>query len=311
MDINHYLNQVLHGDNREIIKSFPDSSVDCVVTSPPYYGLRDYGGIDDQIGVEEDYTDYINNIIMVMMEIHRVLKPTGTLWLNMNDVYAGSRKGGGGNGWNDKCVRRGGLGGNRDLLQKSLMLLPWRIAIKMVDELGFILRQDNIWYKLNCLPESVKDRTTRGHEYILHFTKERDYFYEQLKEKAVYKRNYKVAGSKGQLIPNRRMRDDVKIEEARELRNMRSIWQMPSSPGVDGHYATFPLELANRCIVAGCPKGGIVLDPFMGSGTTGIAAVHNGCRYIGIDTAKEYVQLAKKRIEAETKQLSIWAMQKG
>ena len=326
---------IINGDALSTLKTLPDQSVDCCVTSPPYYKLRDYG-VDGQIGLENTVREYIDNLTAVFMEVYRVLKNNGTLWLNMGDCYSGSKKGRNADGHSIKenpnrknmTEKIGGIIPiAADFKRKDLIGISWLLALSLQSE-GWYLRQDVIWYKPNCMPESVKDRCTRSHEYIFLLSKSPKYYfdYEGIKEPAVGFDKSSPRGSKGTLTPNsgrrkgnnksfrgsgvytnNRSYDNSANKEKLTignttndtgLRNRRDVWSI-SSKGYKGmHFATFPPDLAKNCIIAGCPDGGVVLDPFFGSGTVGVVAKANHRGFIGIELNPEYIDLAKSRIMA-------------
>ena len=262
--------EVFIGDNRETLKQLPDKSVQTVVTSPPYWGLRDYGE-DEQIGLEPKPNDFIENLCLVFDEVWRVLKDDGTIWVNLGDSYAQSGQGGGGSydkerpGWT-KLPRKAPEG----LKPKDLVGIPWRFAFAMQDR-GWYLRQDIIWAKPNPMPESVTDRCTKSHEYIFLMSKNPKYYYDQeaIQEAGV---------------------------DAESKRNKRSVWQVTTSRYKDAHFATYPPELITPCILAGSKENDIVLDPFSGSGTTGEVALLQNRNYIGLELSPEYAKLSEKRL---------------
>lgn len=302
---------LLIGDVRNLIKNVEDNSIDCCVTSPPYWNLRDYG-CKDQIGLEATLEDYISNIVNVFEEVRRVIKPRGTLWLNLGDSYAANRsyqvsptK------W--KCLPQGqGAKIPTNLKAKDLIGIPWRIAFALQAK-GWYLRQDLIWYKPNCMPESVRDRCTKSHEYLFFFSKSKNYFYDQraIKESAVSKPKIK---SEKELIKISRTRKALPNEtysrhrsniiggqDLRSVvdgtRNRRSVWIVPTTPFKGAHFAVMPIGLVEPCILAGCPSGGTILDPFLGSGTVGVASLKNNRNFIGFDINPKYIAMAEKRIQ--------------
>lgn len=274
--------EVLVGNCRETLKTLPDESVHCVVTSPPYFGLRDYGE-DEQIGLEATPDDFVQALVEVFREVRRVLRDDGTVWLNLGDSYAGSGKGRNGDGTSaasptsKQATSRGTTEGvltktvNHGLKQKDLMGIPWRVAFALQAD-GWYLRQDIIWSKPNPMPESVKDRCTKAHEYIFLLTKSPKYFYD---EEAV---------------------KEVGVDET-TTRNRRSVWTVTTKPFKGAHFATYPPDLIEPCILAGCPEGGTVLDPFGGSGTTAGVALKHGRKAILCELNPEYAALIPRRIE--------------
>ncbi len=300
------LNKVYLGDALETIKAFPDECLDCVVTSPPYYGLRDYG-VDGQIGLEDTPPQYIEKLVSLFREIRRCLKKGGTLWVNIGDSYAG----------NNSCTSKGraGFGAEREgtftkgggLASKQLMGIPWRFAFAMQED-GWYLRQDIIWAKPNPLPESVTDRCTKSHEYIFLFSKsERYYFdYKAIQEEAVTPPDDKTAHAFGgtKYGKNKDKHYDIYSGEKWKrsetdgtiMRNKRDVWSVCVRANKEAHFATYPQELIIPCILAGSPARGVVLDPFMGSGTTGIVARKLGRNFIGCELNPEYQKMAERRI---------------
>ena len=255
-----------HGDAATVLAEIPDGSVDCVVTSPPYFGLRDYG-VEGQIGAEASPADFVGALVEVFREARRVLASDGTLWLNLGDSYSsGSRTTYADTG---KASRR--ISAARppsDLPGKNLLGIPWQVAFALQDD-GWILRNDIIWSKPNAMPESVADRLSSRHEHLFMLTKSRRYYFDlnPIREVATT-----GAGGNG--------------------RNPGDVWAIPTQPFAEAHFATMPPALAERCVMAGCKPGGTVLDPFSGSGTTGHVAAKHGLRYIGIDLNAEYLDLS-------------------
>ena len=310
------INHIHNIDALALLQSLPDACIDCCVTSPPYFGLRDYG-VDGQIGLEKTPTEYVQTLVTLFREVRRVLKDSGTFWLNLGDSYNGSGKGWTGyNGIGNQQKRQGfksSLLMVDDIAPKNLLLIPHRVAIALQDD-GWIVRQDNVWHKPNPMPESVTDRTTRAHEYVFQFAKSSRYFFnaDAIKEPAVNGDPYSPRGSKGVttgLNSGLRKQDDLGKRtytgfnerwdtrlEPLTTRNKRSVWTIPPAQSRDAHFATFPLELPEICIKAGCPVGGLVLDPFMGSGTTALVARSLGRNYIGSELNAEYVEIARTRL---------------
>ena len=298
--------QIVTGDALSVLRRISDNYIDCCVTSPPYYGLRDYGEAG-QIGLEKSVDEYIYNLVGVFREVRRALRPDGTLWINIADTYSQSKK----------------LGGY--IKKKELCLVPYRLMLELQKD-GWYVRQDIIWNKPNAMPESVRDRCTKSHEYIFLLSKSEKYHfdYEAIREPAVGFDNRPPAGSRGAETPNSRRRkgnaktfrgggvytggQSFKNSEQTEreshgntgnetgLRNRRSVWNVATQGYSKAHFATFPEKLIEPCILAGCRPGGVVLDPFLGSGTTAAVSARTGREYIGIDINPEYIELAKERI---------------
>lgn len=301
---------LLLGDGLEVLRTLPDESVNCVVTSPPYYGLRDYG-VAGQYGLEASVGEYVETMRQVFAEAWRALAADGTLWLNLGDSYAyppGSQ-GKQGNGqrtgrtFTADCVR-----GTNDLPPKNLMMIPARVAIALQTD-GWILRSEIIWAKRNLMPEAVTDRPTRAHEQIYLLTKQPKYWYDAdaIREESTsteqddhnqrYARQYAKhtarAATTGQ--PGNVNNVGIHSRPGKGGRNARDVWTISQTPNPQAHFATFPQELPLRCIKAGCKPDGTVLDPFSGSGTTGEAARMLGRKYVGIDLNPAYHDLAVKR----------------
>lgn len=303
---------IMIGDALTELKKLPDGITNCCVTSPPYWGLRDYG-IGEQLGLEPTPEEYVSNMVEVFREVHRVLRDDGTLWLNLGDSYAGSTGQTGGQGLNtyqkiggatDKMLRPSSIEG---LKSKNLIGIPWRVAFALQAD-GWWLRSDIIWHKPNPMPESVTDRPTKAHEYIFLLSKSQQYYYdhEAIKEPAVGSTTGPAASFRRHnsqrnhaLCPNntpthRTDREDVRYDGP--LRNKRSVWKVATKPFPEAHFATFPEQLIEPCILAGSPLGGVVLDPFMGSGTTAVVAKKLTRRWIGVELNPEYAEMAQRRI---------------
>lgn len=254
------------GDVRDVLRDMPDGSADCVVTSPPYFGLRDYG-VDGQIGQEATPDGYVDGMVGVFREVRRVLRRDGTLWLNIGDSYA----------------------------RKNLIGIPWRLVLAMQDD-GWILRNDIVWNKPNAMPESVRDRFSSRHEYVFFFTASPRYFFDldavrvptlsDPKFKRAGRNAMRGAKSLRPAGPNSGVFDPVRGK------NPGDVWDVAVRPFPGAHFATFPPDLPRRCIRAGCRPDGVVLDPFMGSGTTGMVALSECRRFVGIELNPEYANLA-------------------
>ena len=370
------------GEVLDILRTLPDESVNCCVTSPPYWGLRDYGTAeweggdpecdhkkgslcsdkstlagytsdniklrvfgmpyqdvcgkcgairkDRQLGLERTPEEYVARMVEIFREVRRVLTKDGTLWLNLGDSYYGG-------GWKGsqtdlsntkQGTNAGTLAGktmkkdppHEVLKPKDLVGIPWRVAFALQAD-GWYLRQDIIWHKPNPMPESVTDRCTKAHEYVFLMSKSAKYYYDGDaikkpqadisirrafstnnvdKRKDANNPNYAISG-KAQDETNERMRQSI-ADGNPQLRNRRSVWTVTTKPFKGAHFATFPRDLIRPMIQAGCPADGVVLDPFMGSGTTAIEAIYQGKRYIGIDLNQDYCAMAAKRIDAELEQ---------
>lgn len=308
------MNKIFEGDCIEGMKNLPDKSVNCCVTSPPYFGLRDYGH-EGQIGLEETPDQFVAKLVEVFREVKRVLKDDGTLWLNLGDSYAG---GGGASGHTVETKNLGAntsnygavkSGGKRyGLKQKDLIGIPWMVAFALRAD-GWYLRQDIIWHKPNPMPESVTDRCTKSHEYIFLLSKSQKYWYdhEAIKEESVMDRmpgrnmtdtrttHGKGGGNSGIANLLKKYHEDGFPEN----RNKRSVWTVTTKPYSEAHFATYPPDLIVDCIKAGCPEGGLILDPFMGAGTTAMVARKLNRNYVGFELNPEYIKIAQNRIHNE------------
>ena len=329
--------RIIPGDCIAGLRTLPDASVHCCVTSPPYWGLRDYGH-DGQIGLESTPEAYVARMVEVFREVRRVLRDDGTCWVNLGDSYANTGKSGGG----DQGARWKEAGGRTEdckgtfkyappgLKPKDLVGIPWRVAFALQAD-GWWLRQDIIWHKPNPMPESVRDRCTKAHEYVFLLTKSERYFYDAqaVSEPVAVSSTARLsqptlpiqAGS--DRVPgktNGPMKavgprfggnkfgdsDDPKhatksgnvyeIPDANGRRNRRSVWTVTTKPYSGAHFAVMPPDLAQTCILAGCPEGGTVLDPFAGSGTTLAVAAELGRNGVGCELNPEYIELANQRI---------------
>lgn len=289
--------QIIVGDSRTELAKLPSESVDCVVTSPPYYGLRNYE-MEKQIGLEESLQDYLDSMVGVFQEIKRVLKPQGTVWLNIGDSYVGGKKGKG-----EKDAIFG-------LKMKDILGVPFRLAFALQKD-GWILRQEIIWDKPNAMPENVTDRCAKSHEYIFLLTKSKKYYFdnEAIKEERSEEsmaRDKRGRSSQSKYADGFVGQDEQGISaprknnEEREVstkRNKRSVWSVSTKHFKGAHFATFPHDLIEPCILAGCPKDGVVLDPFAGSGTTAGVAHALDRNSIMIELNYEYAKLIPSRIK--------------
>jgi DNA modification methylase len=310
---------ILIGDCRERLRELPSGSVHTCVTSPPYFGLRDYG-VDGQIGLELTPDAFVAELVSVFREVRRVLRDDGTLWLNLGDSYAGSWGAQGHRvtesdaaSWHGSQIknhpkRATGTGSIRQagLKPKDLIGIPWRVAFALQAD-GWFLRQDIIWSKPNPMPESVTDRCTKAHEYVFLLSKSPRYHFDaaaiaepadcpegpgNIRQK--YTDEYNRTGDE-------RLRTKAGLVNigARATRNKRSVWTVGTKPFAEAHFATYPPELIEPCILAGCPVGGTVLDPFGGAGTTGMVADRLGRNAVLIELNPEYAAIAQRRIEGD------------
>ena len=304
--------KILVGDVRARLKDIETGSVQTCVTSPPYWGLRDYGN-DGQIGLETTIAEYVNNMVEVFREVKRTLRDDGTLWLNLGDSYASFRDG--------KAVpdtTRGdslgtlvskGLAKNRmattfigtNIKHKDLVGIPWRVAFAL-QEAGWYLRQDIIWAKPNPMPESVKDRCTKSHEYLFLLTKSSKYYFDnqaikELSVSNVGNAKIRFGGNKyGDSTDPKHATKSGNVWEPSETRNKRDVWNIPTKPFKGAHFAVMPEALVEPCILAGSREGDLVLDPFAGSGTVGVVALREGRKFIGAELNPEYAAMAVERI---------------
>ncbi|ARG91424.1 DNA-methyltransferase [Mycobacterium kansasii] len=296
------------GDALEVARHLPSCAADCIVTSPPYYALRNYG-VDGQYGLELSPAEYVGRLRALFGELRRVLADDGTLWLNLGDSYNAynGNRGLSSTGFsrNDPLPQlpKGAGLTTHELPAKNLIGIPWRVAFALQDD-GWILRSDIVWSKRNFMPESVTDRPTRAHEYVFLMAKSPRYWYDadaireqsdprQQAHNERYAREYTAhtvrAAASGQ--PGNVNNVGIHSRPGKPGRNARSVWSISAQPFPGAHFAVMPPQLAERCVVAGCKPGGTVLDPFNGSGTTGLAAQRTGRKYIGIDINREYLEL--------------------
>lgn len=350
---NMIINHIYNGDCLEVLKTLEDKCIHTCVTSPPYYGLRDYGTgkwkdgdpkcehiilvkdhrgiradrdqrgqifyeintckncgakrIDAQIGLEETPEEYVNKLVEVFREVKRVLKDDGTLWLNLGDSYCTGWTGG--NDVISRAAMQSRIIGRKkipnELKPKDLIGIPWMVAFALRAD-GWYLRQDIIWHKLNPMPESVTDRCTKAHEYIFLLSKSNKYYYDtaSIKEPKASstitdKRNNNNGKRRNRNFPGSSSNGGTNLGGSEGDRNKRSVWTVATKPFRDAHFATFPQELIKPCILAGAPQNGIVLDPFMGAGTTAVVSRKLARNFVGIELNLEYVRIAEKRLTAE------------
>jgi DNA modification methylase len=318
-------------DVRDVLPRLPSESIDCCVTSPPYWGLRDYGA-DGQLGLEPSPDEYVAALVAVFADVRRALTAGGTLWLNLGDSY---------NAYNGNRGETGStLEGRRQhqvgrphvptgsgltapgLKSKDLVGIPWRVAFALQAD-GWYLRSDIIWAKPNPMPESVTDRPTKSHEYVFLLTKSPRYWFDADAVREKYRdttRDVPVTGLNGGAYapPGQTPHSNARGPDGRRVtrvlaasgsiqhrdgerwpndgRNIRSVWEIATQPYPDAHFATYPEELVRRCILAGCPHGGTVLDPFMGSGTTALVARKHGRKAVGVELNPEYAAMAARRL---------------
>ena len=326
------INIILNGDCIKELKLMPDAFINCCVTSPPYWGLRDYGH-EGQLGLESTPEEYVLKMVEIFREVKRVLKDSGILWLNLGDTYSAHKdcksvsdslrvggrsesaniiEKGKSNSRNSKMLKSVGL------KNKDLIGIPWMVAFALRAD-GWYLRQNIIWHKPNPMPESVTDRCTKSHEYIFLMSKSQKYYYDneaigipiQQDTLLRYKRGWNGDGDRGYPNgPQNHIRKFMDPENnKREWSNKRSVWTVNTHSYSEAHFATFPEELIIPCIKAGCPEGGVVLDPFMGAGTTALVALKLNRKFIGIELNSEYCDMAENRIKPYLEQGNLFARQ--
>jgi len=314
------MNKLFVGNSLEILKTFEDNYIDCVVTSPPYWNLRkydapdgDYGDWKGQLGLEKDFNQYLDHLVNIFKEIKRVIKPTGTIWINIGDTY--------GRGMSGKMspTHKFSEGANKSLdfvqssfhVNKSLCMIPQRLAIRLIDELGLVLRNQIIWHKPNGLPSSATDRFTNNYELMYFFVKSDKYYFDMIYEpfaESTFKRVHNFIDNDEKYDPSKHkwninsggqppmqiLENISKTIFVSQGKHKTCIWSIPTANSHDAHFAVFPEQLAEIPISVGCPKGGIVLDPFCGSGTTGVVAKKLGRDFWGIDISSVYVKMSDK-----------------
>lgn len=316
--------KIIVGDCLEVMRGMDGGSVQTCITSPPYFGLRDYGAAG-QIGLESTPAEYVGRLVEVFREVRRVLRDDGTLWLNLGDSYANDGKWGGSSGGKHATALHGTTGIGRGkvstgLKPKDLVGIPWRVAFALQED-GWFLRQDIIWAKPNPMPESVTDRCTKAHEYLFLLSKSPRYYFDAgaIREQAAHdplagrnrwdRSDYDVPGQTPQkrrsraAVPPRHAacdstQDGLDSAGRDGVRNKRSVWTVATRPFRDAHFATYPEQLIEPCILAGAPAGGLVLDPFMGAGTTAVVAERLGRQWLGCELNPEYAAIAEARIKA-------------
>ena len=330
------MNKIIQGDSLSVLKTLPAESINCCVTSPPYWALRDYG-VDGQLGLEPTFQEYINKLCNIFDEVKRVLRKDGTCWVNIGDTYwgGGNNRGSSEENLSAKQFSNRGARGqcsrdwDKSFKPKCLIQIPSRFSIEMCNR-GWILRNTIIWHKPNCMPSSVKDRFTVDFEYVFFFVKNKKYWFETQYEPhltqenrpdvIVRNREYNYDSKlntlrkhrKDNTLPERHKAflgnapqgfDGKPMGYGKQGRNKRTVWKINTKPFKEAHFAVFPEELVETPIKAGCPKGGTVLDCFCGSGTSGVVAQRQEKDFIGIELNPEYIEIAKKRLD-EGK--SIW-----
>lgn len=311
--IEKYMNKIIQGSSLEVLKKMPSEFVNMVITSPPYWALRDYG-VERQLGLEPTFQEYINKLCDVFDEVKRVLKDTGTCWVNLGDTYGGHRgclqRPGGETDYaktamGQQAFINGNLPGTK---HKCLCMIPSRFAIEMTNR-GRISRNEIIWHKPKCMPSSITDRFTVDFEKLFFFTKSKKYHFEQqhdpMSTSSINRLNQNAQVQNGSDRANGGEKTNGNMKAVGDLskgRNKRCVWTISPKPFKEAHFAVYPPELIETPIKAGCPEGGIVLDPFMGSGTTALVALRLNRKFVGIELNPKYIEIAEKRIKPELEQ---------
>lgn len=303
----------------ETLKKMPNEFIDCVITSPPYWQLRDYG-YDGQWGLEPKFQEYLEHLWKMMDEIYRVLKQSGTCWINLGDTYnnsgwAGDRP----NKYNDQPIvasgTKAGRGGQKGFPNKCLILIPHRFAIGCIDR-GWILRNDIIWAKRNGMPEAVKDRFTKKHEYFFLMVKSEKYYFDldSIRDKHIWENDKRNNGKRHEYDENSKTKKNNTLaanavsfnQLGKNPGSVSDFWDIPTKPNKESHYAQYLDDLLKKPILAGCPENGIIYDPFMGSGTTAICCLRANRKFIGSEMSKEYYDLCNERIRNHESQMKLF-----
>ena len=300
------VNSIYQADALSFVRSLPDNSINMVITSPPYWNLRDYG-TDGQLGLEPTFQEYLDKLCDIFGEVKRVLKQGGTCWVNLGDTYSGNKQ-----GKTDYKVssylkeNSKGIRKKATITEKCLCQIPSRFAIKMTNR-GWILRNEIIWHKPNAMPSSVKDRFTVDFEKLFFFTKSKKYYFKQQFEPYVpnsdmaYRKKLRIGRKYGVKRP---YKDNQPLSYGKSTRinsngrNKRCVWQISTKPFAQAHFAVYPPQLIETPINAGCPVGGVVLDPFMGAGTTALVALTLGRKFLGCELNHTYIEIANKRLQS-------------
>jgi DNA modification methylase len=303
------INQIHNEPCLETLKKMPNDYLDCVISSPPYWQLRDYG-YNGQWGLEPTFQEFLEHLWEMMDEIYRVLKPSGTCWINLGDTYnnsgwSGDRK----DKYNDQPIvasgTKAGRGGQKGFPDKCLILIPHRFAIGCIDR-GWIMRNDIIWAKRNGMPEPVNDRFTKKHEYIFLMTKSKKYYFDldAIRDKYIWENDKRNDGKRHEYKEDAKSHNDDKVGAkgvsfnplGKNPGTVSDFWDIKTKPSSVKHYASYNVELITKPILAGCPEGGLIYDPFMGSGTTAIHSIMNNRNFIGSEMSADYLEIANKRI---------------
>lgn len=300
--------ELLTGNALDELRRLPDDIVNCCITSPPYWLQRNYQ-VEGQLGQEITPDEYVHNLVEVFEEVRRVLTKDGTLWIVLGDTFAATSRGAGGQGkqhTNKGSVLEGQFRKSKipqGLKQKDLVGVPWRVAFAL-QAAGWYLRSEIVWQKPNCMPDSVRDRPTKAHETIFLLAKSPHYYYDADAIKEPHSpatklvRNRSTNFKKQSTVGNHGQGNQVITLDPRG-RNKRSVWTVPTKPTRINHFASYPPDLIRPCVLAGCPPDGLVLDPFSGTATTGLVALANGRRYLGIELNPDYQALAVERLNRQ------------
>lgn len=306
------INKIYQEPCLETLRKMPDAFLDCVITSPPYWQLRDYG-YPEQWGLEPTYQEYLEHLWEMMDEIYRVLKPEGTVWINLGDTYGGNNSMASNNG-------RAGFGNPREKIvnrgiSKCLMLIPHRFAIGCIDR-GWIVRNDIIWAKRNGMPESVTDRFSKKHEYIFFMVKQEKYYFDldSVRDKHKWANDKRNDGKRHEYSDNAKGQNNEWVginavsfnPKGKNPGDVSDFWDITTKGSNNEHYAAYNDELIKKPIFAGCPESGIIYDPFMGTGSTAEAALRSNRNFIGSEMSEKYCEIANKRLEPFLKQKSLF-----
>jgi DNA modification methylase len=313
------INKIYNEPCLETLKKMPNDFLDCVISSPPYWQLRDYG-YNGQWGLEPTFQEFLEHLWEMMDEIYRVLKPSGTCWINLGDTYnnsgwAGDRK----DKYNDQPIvaygTKAGRGGQKGFPDKCLILIPHRFAIGCIDR-GWLVRNDIIWAKRNGMPEPVNDRFTKKHEYIFLMTKSKKYYFDldAIRDKHIWESDKRNDGNRHQYNEGSKSLDDSKVganavsfnPKGKNPGSVSDFWDVKTKPSSSKHYASYNVELITKPILAGCPENGLIYDPFMGTGTTAIHAINNNRKFIGSEMSEDYIKICNERVTNELSKLKLF-----
>jgi site-specific DNA-methyltransferase (adenine-specific) len=309
------VNSIYNENCLDTISKMADNFIDLTITSPPYWNLRDYGN-DEQLGLEETYQEYLNKLINIFQQLRLKIKDTGSLWVNLGDTYSTISGTMGNNNYKQPKYEAADSAMNfkqakTGFQKKTLLGIPDRFKIMMIDS-GWICRNDIIWHKPNAMPSPVHDRFTVDYERMFFFTKKTKYYFKTQrvphKESSIKRVQYPWRGNlcAGHSLSGIKDGDMSKMCHP-DGRNMRTVWSINTQSNKFAHFASYPEQLIDIPVKACCPKNGIVYDPFMGSGTTALVAIKNGCKYLGSEISKEYCEIINKRIDDETRQGNLFS----